>query len=108
MRASRPLCAHSEYETRRLQLPRGVYVPVGDVLEPVVWLDRLVRADAVHALRHGVLVAARVKEDRGRRVGHLHLEVEVGGQARRRVDRGATVLQILVDQTPASRVREVE
>ena len=62
----------------------------------------------MHALRDGVLVPARIEKDGGRRVGHQQLEVEVSGESSRRLHRGATRLEVLVDQPPASRVREVE
>src|SRR3989475_12370360 len=81
--------------TLRRILSARVHVPVGDVLEAVGRLDRLVHVHPVHALRHRVHVVARVEEDRRRDVGHDHLEVDVHGQARGRVDHGATVLQVL-------------
>src|SRR3989442_789028 len=89
--------------TLRRILSARVHVPVGDVLEAVGRLDRLVHVHPVHALRHRVHVVARVEEDRRRDVGHDHLEVDVNGQARGPVDHGATVLQVLVDDPPPTR-----
>src|SRR5438093_4444193 len=76
-------------------LPRGVDVPVGHVLEPIVRLDRLVEVHPVHPLRDGVLVAARVEKDRRSEVGHQHLEVDVRRQPLRRLEGRPPVLQVL-------------
>src|SRR2546428_9831367 len=86
-------------------LSARVHVPVGDVLEAVGRLDRLVHVHSMHALPDRVYVMAGVQADRRREVGHDHLEVDVHGQARRRVDRGAGGLQGPVDDFPAARAR---
>src|SRR2546421_11332992 len=83
--------------TLRRILSARVHVPIGDVLEAVGRLDRLVHVHPVHALRDRVHVVAGVQEDRRREVGHDHLEVDVDGQARWWVDRGAAILEVLVD-----------
>src|SRR5438045_9379787 len=56
---------------------RDVDVPVGDVAKAVERLDRLVHMDAVHTLRHRVLVPPRVQKAGRRRVGPPHLKVDV-------------------------------
>src|SRR2546429_8189423 len=88
-------------------LSGGVDVPVGHVLEAVGRLDRLVHVHPVHALRDCVHVVAGVQEDRRREVGHDHLEVDVDGQARWWVDRGAAILEVLVDDSPTACICEV-
>src|SRR5690242_6313225 len=92
----------------RGRLSRRVHVPVGHVLEALERLDRLVEVHPVHALGDRVLVPPRVEEDRRRRVRHQCLEIDVGGQSGLRVEGVAAVLEVLVDQTPAARIGEVE
>src|SRR5450759_2334636 len=89
-------------------LTARVDVPLRHVLESIGGLDDLVHAYAMHALRHGVVVARGVEKDRRRGVGHQHLEIDVRRKPGLRVDGGATVLEVAVDQPPAPRVGEVQ
>src|SRR5712692_3013398 len=91
-----------------LPLAARVDVPLRHVLEAILRLDDVVHAHAMHPLRDRVVVVRRIKKDRGRRIGHLGLEVKVSRQAGGLVDCCKPVLEILVYQTPPARVREVE
>src|SRR5882762_699972 len=91
-----------------LWLAARIHVPLGDVLEAIRRLDDLVDPHAVNATRDRVVVVGGVKEYRGRSVGHQHLEVDIGRKTRLGVDGRAPVLEVAVDQTPATRVSEVQ
>src|SRR5438309_11170570 len=89
-------------------LPAGVDVPLRHVLKTISRLDDAVHVHAVHTLRDRVVVVRRIEEDRGCRVDELGLEIEIRGQSGRRIDRGQTIFEILVDEAPTPRVREIE